>query len=79
MNTTELTVQLPESDVVFLEEFAQRHKTTVSDLIANFVTQLRKTEQEYLLHPDIRKFAGIIPEEIEVKTAYYDYLEEKHK
>lgn len=63
----------------FIEDFAKHHKVTIADLLANFIKQLRTVETEYSFHPDIKKFAGIIPKEVDAKTAYYDYLEEKHK
>jgi hypothetical protein len=79
MDTTQLTIQLPQSDVIFLENFTKRHKVTIADLLANFIKQLRAVEIEYSFHPDIKKFSGIIPKEVDAKTVYYDYLEEKHK
>ncbi|NUO78571.1 hypothetical protein HUU05_00720 [candidate division KSB1 bacterium] len=31
------------------------------------------------LHPDVEKFAGIIPKEVEVRKEYFEHIEEKHK
>jgi len=78
MNATQLTVRLPESEVILLREYAQRHKVTVEELIGQFVKQLRIAEK-YSHHPDIKKFAGIIPPDVDVRSEYYEYLEEKHK
>jgi hypothetical protein len=79
MKETQLTLQLPESEVAFLEAFAKRHKVPVAELVTNFIKQLRIAEEEYSHHPDIQKFAGIVPRDVDAKTSYYDYLEKKHK
>jgi hypothetical protein len=78
MDAIQLTIQLPESEVAFLEEYAERHKVTVTQLIDLFVKQLRIAEQ-YSYHPDIKKFAGIAPKDVDAQKAYYEYLEAKHK
>lgn len=78
MNTSELTVRLPENEASFLAGFAEKNKITISDLIVHFVEQLRKVEK-YSHHPDIDKFAGIIPLDIDVQREYHDHLEAKHR
>lgn len=78
MNTAELTLHLPEAEVLFLKGFAERYKVPISELIVYFVEHLRKVER-YDHHPDIQKFAGIIPGDLDVSTAYYEHLQEKHK
>ncbi len=45
-------------------------------------TQSRKplrSNTKYSFHPDIEKFAGMIPKEVEVRKEYYEHLEQKHK
>jgi len=78
MNTAELTVRLPEAEALFLKGFAEKYKVPVSELIMYFVEHLRKVER-YTHHPDIKKFAGIIPLISDVAEDYYDHLEEKHR
>ncbi len=78
MNLAKLIVELPQSDADFLEEYTNRHKTTNEELFEQLIKQLRMIEN-YSFHPDIQKFAGIIPCDADVKTSYYEYLEEKHK
>jgi len=78
MNLTKLTIQLPASEVVFLEEYAKRHQTTIEELVEQFIKRLRMHEN-YSFHPDIQKFAGIVPKDIDARREYYEYLEEKHK
>ncbi|MFQ5628526.1 MAG: DUF6364 family protein [bacterium] len=78
MNTIQLTIDLPEAEARYLERFAQRHKVSVSQLIDHYAKQLQITEK-YSHHPDIKKFAGIVPNDIEAQKAYYEAMEEKHK
>lgn len=78
MNTAELTLRVPEAEALFLQGFAEKHKVPVSELIVYFIEHLRKVER-YNPHPDIQKFAGITPAGLDVVTAYYDHVEDKHK
>lgn len=78
MNTAELTLHLPESEALFLKGFAERYQMSVSDLFVYSAGHLRKVEQ-YEPHPDIKKFAGIIPQNLDVAAAYYEHIEDKHQ
>lgn len=78
MNIAELTLRLPEAEALFLEGLAERYKVPVSELIVYFVEHLRNVER-YDRHPDIQKFAGIIPGDLDVVKAYHDHVEDKHK
>lgn len=78
MNATALTIQLPQPEIAFLKDYAERHQVTVSEVIDYFVKQLRVAEK-YSFHPDIERFAGMIPKEVDVRKEYYEYLEEKHR
>jgi len=78
MDATHVTIPLPKPEAVFLEEYTERHKLTVAELFYQFVKQLQRIEK-YSFHPDIKKFAGMIPKDVDVRKEYYEYLEEKHK
>lgn len=78
MQTKQLTVQLPEMEINFLEDYANRHQITVSKVIDYLIEQLQISEK-YVLHPDIEKHSGILPKDIDAEKEYYGYLEEKHK
>ena len=78
MQTKQLTVQLPEMEINFLEDYANRHQITVSKVIDYLIEQLQISEK-YVLHPDSEKHSGILPKDIDVEKEYYGYLEEKHK
>jgi len=77
-NVTQLTIHLPESEVAFLKDFAERRKVTVSQLIDQYVKQLRIVES-YSHHPDVDRFAGIVADEADARATYYEYIEKKHK
>ncbi len=78
MNATPLTIHLPEPEVTFLKEYAKRHQVSLAELIDQFVKQLRVAEK-YSYHADIKKFAGLVPKDIDARREYYEHLEEKHK
>jgi hypothetical protein len=78
MPTTRLVVDLPEPEIAFLKQYAKRKKTTVSELINRWIKGL-ENKSKPAIHPDIKKFTGIIPGDIDVDKAISDYLVEKHK
>jgi len=76
--STQLTVDLAESEITFLMEYADKHKITIAELIDQYVKQLRIADR-YSYHPDIEKFTGIVRDGIDAKSAYYEHIEEKHR
>jgi hypothetical protein len=76
MPTSRLSVTLPESEINFLKQYAKKEKTTISRLIDRWIKSL-KTKTD--IHPDIKKFTGIIPADVDVDKAITDYVMEKHK
>ena len=73
MDTTQLTVHLPESDVTFLEAYAKRRNITISELIDQYIKQLQISEG-YSFHPDIEKNAGVMSSDIDAKRTYYEHI-----
>jgi hypothetical protein len=69
MPTSRLTVTLPESEIAFLKQYAKRERTTISGLIDKWIRGL-KTRAD--IHPDIKKFTGIIPGDVDVEKAITD-------
>lgn len=78
MKVSELTITLPASEAAFLQSFAKRHKTTISNLIDHYIRQLQLLEK-YEYHTDTEKFAGILPSDIDAREVYYEHLEKKHR
>jgi len=65
MSTSQITITLPESSINFLEKYAQKNYRTVSELINDYVTLLKKVEN-YTFHPDIEKYAGFLPADLDM-------------
>jgi len=78
MSTRKLTVRLPEEDIDFAKGYAARHGMTLTELIDRYLRQLRRTPQGGL-HPDILRFSGIVPGDIDARQVQRDALEEKHR
>jgi hypothetical protein len=78
MGTRKLTIRLPEEEIDFAKEYAARHGMTMTQLIDRYLKVLQRCP-EGKLHPDIVRFSGIIPENIDARDAYHAGLEEKHK
>lgn len=78
MATSRLTVDLPKSDIDFLKTYARKNKTTVSELIDRWIKTLKPNTRP-AIHPDIKKFTGIIPQDADIERAITDHIMEKHK
>lgn len=76
MQASQLTINLPDSEINFLKQYAQKNKTSISQLVDQWIKSLQTKPD---IHPDIAKFAGIIPANIDVDKTITDYLMEKHK
>jgi hypothetical protein len=75
---TQLTIQLPEDEANFIEEYTQKHNITISELFDNYIKQLQKIE-EYSYHPDIKSITGIIPNDVSAKKEHHHYVERKNQ
>lgn len=78
MLKSKITINLPQSDINFLERYAAKKSRTISDLIDEYITLLRKIEN-YSFHPDIEKYAGFLPNNLDAKATYYHHIIEKHQ
>ena len=73
-----LTIQLPKSEIDFIESYVKKRKLSVAEVVGEFIEQLRLVEA-HPIHPEVKKMIGIIPDDIDVKKSYASYLEEKHQ
>ena len=78
METSILEVELPKSDIEFLEQYAQHQGNSISSIINQYVKQLQNYNTE-TIHPDIKKITGIVPPNIDAKALYKQHLLEKHQ
>ena len=77
MEQTTLTLRLTKSEANFLKNYAKRNKKSVSDLIEQYIYQLKEISNTNI-HPDIKKISGIIPDNINVEKIYAEHILEKH-
>ena len=78
MSTRKLTVRLPEEDIDFAKGYAARHGMTLTELIDRYLRQLRQ-RPEGGLHPDIQRFSGIVPSDIDARKEHRIAMAEKHR
>lgn len=46
METAQLTIKLPKTELIFLERYTQRHRISISELFDAYIRQLQQVEQE---------------------------------
>ncbi len=78
MTTRKLTIRLPEEEIEFAKNYASKHGITLTELIDRYLKQLRR-RPEGGIHPDILRFSGIIPADIDACAEYHEAMEEKHQ
>lgn len=76
MNTVHIT--LPESDLIFLQQYASQQGLTVSQLVSRWARQLQ-TRQNRQLHPSLETISGILLSEIDVADVYHQAQLRKHQ
>jgi hypothetical protein len=73
-----LTITL-ESDLIEpARRYAERHSTSLSRLVTNYLAQLGTEEGESTYSPTVRRLRGILPGDTDVEP-YRRYQEEKHR
>ena len=77
MKTTELTVQLPEDEVQFLETYAKAHSVSLAELLARFARRLRNAPPAP--HPASLKFTGTVPPDVDARAEHRRHVENKHQ
>lgn len=79
MPSRKLTIRLPEEDIEFAKNFASQHGVTLTELVDVYFKGLRTRQTGTTLHPDILRFTGIIPEDINEREEYLNGQEDKHQ
>jgi len=78
---TKLTLNLNKQIIESAKDYARNHKTSLSQLIENYLSSLtKKEEKETKVSPLVKSLTGIIPNEQEndYKQEYYEYLNKKY-
>jgi hypothetical protein len=74
---TKLTVRVPQELIANAKRYAERHNTTLTRLIGNYLRRIPAEESGLELSPIVRELTGIIPPDLSVDD-YHKYLEEKY-
>jgi len=78
MNTARLTVRLPPAELDFAKSYAKKNGLSLTALILRYFERLKQTET-HDIPKEVESIAGIIPQNISVKSEYSAYIENKHK
>lgn len=79
---TKLTLKLNEDIIEKAKEYAKLKKTSLSDLIENYLQKLTSDKKSNnTITPLVKSLSGIIslPEDYDDKKDYTDYLTNKYK
>ena len=78
MDTQKLTVRLPADDIAFLKEYARHRGITVTEALHRYVYRLRELARADI-HPEVSRFAGLVPSDVDAREAHAGRLAEKHR
>jgi hypothetical protein len=73
-----LTVELPEEDLQFLRQWTKSQGTSAEAFLAKQAQVLRESSLK-TLHPHVVAATGIFPSDLDIREAYLDAMEEKHR
>jgi hypothetical protein len=73
---TKLTLSVEDEVVEGAKEYSQRHNTSISKLVNNFLASLAKPDVS--AHPPVvRRLMGVLPSSAD-ESEYYAHLDEKY-
>jgi hypothetical protein len=77
METVRLTVRLPKRDLAFAKQYAQAHRITVTELIAQYLRSLQTGTRA--IHQEVERIAGLIPPEVDARAEYREHSRRKYR
>lgn len=77
METTKLTVRLPKDELDFVKQYARDHGVTVTALIDRYFDRLRSLPPMDI-HPEVERFSGLVPSDVDGRESHRKHLEAKH-
>lgn len=77
MQMSKLTIRLPKEEVGFARQYAKNHGMSLTELIARYFRSIQRSFQGEL-NSEVQKIAGLIPEDIDARKEYLEYIEAKH-
>jgi hypothetical protein len=60
-NTKKLTLSIDEKVLERARRYSRRHRTSISQLVSNYLAQLSDAPEDLPLSPAVRRLAGILP------------------
>ena len=79
---TKLTLSLHDDVIADAKAYARKNRTSLSLIVENYFKFLmkKKPDAEKTISPTVKELTGIIqlPEDVDPKAAYTDYLTEKY-
>lgn len=79
---TKLTLKLEQAIIEKAKVYAKSHKTSLSQLIENYLLNItNEKKEEEKITPLVKSLSGIMkhPTDLDLKEGYADYLTEKYK
>jgi len=76
-----LTIKLNKKLVKRAKQYAAKKKISLSQLIESYLQNLIVQNDDFEISPNVKSIftGGSIPNELDYKNEYYEYLLEKHK
>ena len=72
-----LTLSVDERIIERAHRYSQRHSTSISQLVSNYLDHLAGDDPHEPFSPTVRRLAGILPSDTSVEE-YREHIEEKY-
>ena len=72
-----LTLSVDEQIIERAHRYSQRHNTSISQLVSNYLARLSEAGPQNPYSPTVRRLIGILPSDVSVEE-YHEHLERKH-
>ncbi|MEW6755311.1 MAG: DUF6364 family protein [Candidatus Latescibacterota bacterium] len=72
-----LTLSVDEQIIERAHRYSQRHNTSLSQLVSNYLARLADSEAQQRYSPTVRRLIGILPRNLSVEE-YHRHIEEKY-
>jgi hypothetical protein len=79
---TKLTIRLKKRVIERAKDYAQNHKISLSKMVESYLESITEQKKEELeITPLVESLSGVIhlPEDVDLKNDYTNYLTDKYK
>ena len=74
---SQITIELPEPEIIFAEQYAQEHGMNVNELFDMLIKNL-SLASKYPINEKVRSMIGILPPDTDIDSVRMAYLTEKY-